>query len=290
MGKKIHYQIPIYTIGTFGSHENSFWMGNIADTTDIISLYTKPHQQTYYLLLYVESGTCKIESDGYSVVLKEKETLCLTPNTINTFHLNLVKNGYFILFDESFFSLRYNSNILQRFSFYNNKHPQSTVLAQKDIGEWQSLLSFMYNEFSLDPPEWKVLRSYLNILLHLLEKNKKTEIGYPLDKDISHDKVRKFTDLLEQHFIQHKNPSYYAEKLNVTQAYLNKLCKREKGITTRDIIKERTILESKRLLKHTPDTIAEIAYVLGFESPSYFITFFKKDTGWTPEKFRKNAN
>ncbi|WP_394803591.1 helix-turn-helix domain-containing protein [Niabella hibiscisoli] len=35
--------------------------------------------------------------------------------------------------------------------------------------------------------------------------------------------------------------------------------------------------------------MGEIAGQLGFESLSYFVTFFKKNAGVTPETFRRNG-
>ena len=52
------------------------------------------------------------------------------------------------------------------------------------------------------------------------------------------------------------------------------------------MIRERILLEAKRLLVHSPQTVAEIAYQLNFEDTSYFGRFFKKHTGTTPEQFR----
>ncbi|MEO5891304.1 MAG: helix-turn-helix domain-containing protein [Ferruginibacter sp.] len=44
--------------------------------------------------------------------------------------------------------------------------------------------------------------------------------------------------------------------------------------------------EAKALLQHTEWSIAEIAYALGFECPTYFNNHFKKNTGAIPKSFR----
>ena len=55
------------------------------------------------------------------------------------------------------------------------------------------------------------------------------------------------------------------------------------GKPTTTHITERIISEAKALLQHTDWNIADIAYALGFEYPTYFNNFFKKLTGTNPK-------
>lgn len=54
------------------------------------------------------------------------------------------------------------------------------------------------------------------------------------------------------------------------------------------MINEQIVLEAKRYLLATPNQVKEVANHLGYEDVSYFVRFFKKHTGHTPEAFRKN--
>jgi AraC-like DNA-binding protein len=56
--------------------------------------------------------------------------------------------------------------------------------------------------------------------------------------------------------------------------------------TTTAHIADRIVSEAKALLQHTDWSIAEIAYALGFEYPTYFNNFFKKKTGEVPKAVR----
>jgi YesN/AraC family two-component response regulator len=58
--------------------------------------------------------------------------------------------------------------------------------------------------------------------------------------------------------------------------------------TASELINEYIILEAKRYLLATPNQIKEIADQLGYEDVSYFIRFFRKQTGYSPEAFRHN--
>ena len=62
------------------------------------------------------------------------------------------------------------------------------------------------------------------------------------------------------------------------------------GIPAGEVIRNRIILEAKRLLINNDMTVLEIANHLNFADNSYFTKFFKKLEGVTPEEFRKRTN
>jgi len=74
--------------------------------------------------------------------------------------------------------------------------------------------------------------------------------------------------------------------LYITPNHLNALCQDMLGKTAGDLIRDRILLESKRLLTNADMTITEIAYNLNFKDNSYFNRFFKKEVGSTPDEFR----
>ena len=99
--------------------------------------------------------------------------------------------------------------------------------------------------------------------------------------------LRKFSKLVELHYKTHHTVADYAALLFVTPKNLSKKIGLISKSTPNDIIKERIILESKRLLAHTKMTVKEIAYSLNYEDDAYFIRFFTKHAGLSPVSFRK---
>jgi AraC-like DNA-binding protein len=106
--------------------------------------------------------------------------------------------------------------------------------------------------------------------------------------NLKKEKINLFEKYVEQYFYSKKYPHEYANLLNVTPNYLNKLCKEETGKTSSELIRKRIIIEAKRMLSYTNNSISEIAEKIGFESTSYFISYFKKTTNFSPDQFRKN--
>lgn len=99
--------------------------------------------------------------------------------------------------------------------------------------------------------------------------------------------LRKFSKLVEQNYRTHHSVADYAEMLFLTPKNLGKKIGLLSPETPNEIIKNRIILESKRLLAHTTLTVKEIAFTLNYDDDAYFIRFFTKNTGISPLSFRK---
>ena len=97
-----------------------------------------------------------------------------------------------------------------------------------------------------------------------------------------------FKSLLESNFIEHKNVAFYCKTLHITPKKLNSATLKVLEVSPKSIIINRVLLEAKRLLVYTLKNTKEISYLLGFEEPTNFIKFFKKQTKKTPLEFRDN--
>ena len=103
-----------------------------------------------------------------------------------------------------------------------------------------------------------------------------------------------FKEALERQFpvesphycIAEKTPADFAERLSVHVNHLNRAIKKTTGKTTTQLIAERIIAEAHVLLRLTDWPVSQIAYSLGFDEPSNFTAFFKKQTATTPSDIR----
>lgn len=98
--------------------------------------------------------------------------------------------------------------------------------------------------------------------------------------------TKAFKSSLEHYFATIKSPTEYAKFLNISASYLNECVKGTTGHSVSFHIKERVILEAKRLLYYTDKSVKEIAFEIGYEDYSYFTRLFTKTTGTTPLAFR----
>lgn len=278
--------IPVYTVDVFTTDKACFWMGKLSGIRDHYPHLVLPHKQMFYAFIHVQEPGGYIIIDHEIIYLTPLNVICIKPGSIVQVNINSGSDGYMICFAESFFSLRYNSNVLQRFAFLNREVPSGLNLKTEYVERWHSLISLMFDEYKTTGSE-QVLRSYLNIILNELDRcNHIPVVGDQVSVRL--DKVIRFEKMIEEHYYEWKTPAVYAAKLYITTNYLNKLCQEYRSITAGELIRKRVILEAQRSLHYTNLSVGEIADQLGFESLSYFVTFFKKHTGVTPETFRKN--
>lgn len=138
-----------------------------------------------------------------------------------------------------------------------------------------------------------LIRNYINLIIHEALKLQPSE-NYDQHKNAASRITSVFLELLERQFpiesedrpLQLKTAQDYAKTLTIHVNHLNRSVKEVTGKSTTTHIAERIITEAKALLQHTDWTIAEIAYALGFEYPTYFNNYFKRLTGTVPSSLR----
>lgn len=99
--------------------------------------------------------------------------------------------------------------------------------------------------------------------------------------------LKRFFELLEEHFRKDRSVDFYAGKLSISASYLNTICKQELNINIKAIIDNKIISEAKRLLLEENSSVKEISYYLGFRDISHFSRFMKTKVGFSPQELRK---
>ncbi|MEX8547142.1 MAG: AraC family transcriptional regulator [Mucilaginibacter sp.] len=102
--------------------------------------------------------------------------------------------------------------------------------------------------------------------------------------------TQKFKELLAEHFAENRAVSYYAEKLFVTAKHLSQTLKEQTGKTANEMINEIVCLEAKVLLQTEELNISSVSERLNFVNPSFFGKFFKRNTGMSPNQYRKTLS
>ena len=214
------------------------------------------------------------------------------PYSWETLSTNYV--GYTCLFSENFFNLNDFSISLQKSPLFEMGGTPILNISESQRAYLNSIFSKMIEEQSgeyLNKAE--VIRNHINLILHEANKLQPSE-NYSHKKGASQRLAQVFLELVERQFpietikdeLQLKTPKDFASNLHVHINHLNYAVKKITGKSTSNHITHRIILEAKSLLHNSDWNIADIGFALGFEYPSYFANYFKKNAGYSPSEYR----
>lgn len=99
--------------------------------------------------------------------------------------------------------------------------------------------------------------------------------------------MSRFLTMLENgEFRQHREVTYYADKLCVTSKYLSEVSKKVSGYAANYWINRYTILDISRLLRDKTLSFVQISDMFGFSSPAYFSRYVQHNLGVNPTDYR----
>ena len=202
--------------------------------------------------------------------------------------------GYTCLFSEEFLKPAERSESLLQSPFFKTGGTPVLKITEEQRLFLNSLFEKMIEEQKTDYAfKDDLIRNYIQLIIHEALKLQPSE-NFNSSQNATSRLTKVFLELLERQFpienldrpLQLKTAQDYAHNLSVHVNYLNRCVKEITGKSTTTVISERLISEAKSLLQHTDWNIAEIAFALGFEYPTYFNNFFKKMTDSNPRSFR----
>lgn len=172
------------------------------------------------------------------------------------------------------------------YSHHIHQAPVSTIIGRK----LEALLG-MLTEFIAEgyPPHRKeAIISLIHIFFVFCDDHWKSP-GSQKPHNQQTELVYRLLRLLRIHITEMQKVSDFAKKLQVTPGYLSECTQAVLGISTKTLIIHHLLIRGRHLLYHTDKSIKEIAYELGFSSPEYFSSFWKKHTGDSPTHYRRKT-
>lgn len=248
-----------------------------------------PHRTRFYHIIWVQKGTPTHIIDFNPVQLKENSLTFLNKDVVHIYD-PLEFEGKAILFTESFFSkTELDSRFLKDSILFNDLFTVSTFQLDSTMSIFRNLFELMENEIGkhMDAFQPELLRTYLQGFLLNAERERRKLNFVEVQKGTDKDYIVLFKDLLETSYRNRKPVGYYSSELGVTEKRLNQATTKVLGKTIKQMIDDRLMLEAKRLLAHTTDSIKEIGFILGFDEPTNFIKYFRKHNLSTPVEFRE---
>ena len=249
-----------------------------------------PHKHSFYHLVFFTKGKGEHSIDFLTYPVTPLQLYCMIPGQVHSWHFEGRTDGYIINFSDRFFkSFLLNPHYLEKFSFFSGISSEGVIkiptASKERIIQLLECIVTIAQKQDVRQHLDKIKVLMLQLFMLLEEEVPPLPAGtVPQQKMLL---LKNFRKLIEEHYKDIKLPKQYAELLYVTPNHLNALCQDLVGKTAGELIRDRVLLEAKRLLTNANITAAEVAYDLNFQDNSYFSRFFRKYTGQTPETFRK---
>ena len=249
-----------------------------------------PDYKQYIKILYLPVGY-KVRVDFSVYETQQPILFFISPNQ----HLEIEKtgseSGYFIFYNRDFYCIQIHDQEVacDGLLFNNIRNMPMVEVSEEEISFLKYLFMEMIQEFKLnDTSLEEMARTYLKQLLIRATRSWKRQ---HLDSSVTEQQndlefFRKFTRLVEEHYKSKHTVADYADFLCMAPKTITHKFNRLRLPQPNEVIKNRIILEAKRLLVHTSLTAKEIAYELGYEDPAYFSRLFMVKTGQSPSGFR----
>ncbi len=255
--------------------------------------YGKPHRHDYYEMFYFEGGGGEHEIDFARYPIRNFSLHAVPPGRIHQVRRNPGSYGSVIVFNQDFYALGAGAGDPFRDMPFMRPDVAPTIqlpaAEREHFGQVLGLLQREYAASGLERVD--IVRTYLSLILQYARRVFVDEHGSEAPEDgvgrSASEQIKRFTALVEEHFRSVHSVSRYASMLFITPSHLNDLCQKALGKSAGELIQERIILEAKRLLFYSEDSVKEIAFTLNFADPSYFGRFFRKNTGASPGDFRR---
>lgn len=270
--------------------------------------FMRPWLQKTPVMSYAFYGiTLVLEADeimtveNHSRQLHKEDIFCAIPGEVLHFQPNTKIKALNLIFEREFLLSFFNDpHFLDRFAFLSHTRPTPFLTMEPSLFE---RITTLYREMQEEIVNYKqkdqhILRAMLYETLMLISRAEFAESSAPSVPETIDTKafpntkryVDKFCTLVADNYKTEHSPQFYADKLCVTQNYLNKIVNRSLGKSCKAYIQEQIFNEARRLLQYTDLTVSEIAQTLNYDTSTYFVRIFTKRLGQTPLDYRRATN
>ncbi len=249
-----------------------------------ISITYHRHIQLHHIFLF-ESGDIEFYINGECINLSNNSILIIPENVVHGFVLGKESKGviissYSFIIEEILKDSPIIKNFILETKIFEN-------INKTLFEEFKCIIKDLSSDVFNTLPEksimlkFKLGRLFVNLYRELINLNSFVKINNCPELETFNN----FKSLLFNFKRENKKIDFYASQLGISKIKLNRICKAVSGKTPLWFINEALINDARLLLLFTNFSISEIAYILNFSTPNYFIRFFKKITGFTPKLF-----
>jgi AraC family transcriptional activator of pobA len=249
------------------------------------------HSHDFYEMIWIIKGHGLLQADLKQYEIGDQQLFCIKPGQVHQLRTTVDTEGFILSFSSDFLNaaeqeLDYScpTNLILLVTWcqvISIRHEMATELGEI-IGK---MISEIDNAYSFRS---QLLSRYFKILLiHLSRQFEECLQLVKLTREM--ELVKGFMDIVERRFKEMKQVAEYASLLQVTPNYLNCTVKKNTGYSAGHHIRQRVVLEAKRMATYSDEKMKTIAYNLGFSDSAHFSKFFKAASGMVYSDFKKQG-
>ncbi|MFB9056029.1 helix-turn-helix domain-containing protein [Mariniflexile ostreae] len=249
---------------------------------------SKPEQIDTYSIYWIKDGKGTYSIDFESYTFDGQVLFFLSPGQVFLVNSEKIKSAYKLSFTSDFYCIQtHDKEVACNGLLFNNVYQTPSIKPnEQDSRKLNAIIKNLIEEFNNDEAaQYDMLQTYLKqFIIYAVRINS----NFKVVKDDTETKLFKdFSTLVEMNYKTMHAVSDYALRLGVSPKTLSKHFKKAGKGTPSNYIKKRIILEAKRQLLYSSDSVKSIAYSLGFNDAAYFTRFFTKLTSKSPLLFKK---
>lgn len=250
----------------------------------------EPHRHDYHELIWLRSGTGQHLIDGESLPARAGTITVIGRGQVHVFQRGQGLDGAVVRFGEELLL-----GAAQRATpgwLLVGRGGRTVPVPSGEAEQLEAVITALEREIGrpADPETGELQRHLVSTILLWIERWYDASRAERPDADAAEVQLhRRFARLLERDFAHHHEAGYYADALRVPAPALSRSLSQVTGRGTKELITDRVMLESARLLRFTDLTAQEIAQRVGYDDPLYFSRAFKRRYGEAPSAYRERA-
>ena len=248
-----------------------------------------PHK--WYSIIIVNKAGKDIIVDGEKIKTSEPQAIFITPGQYMMIPSGDYSDAWVVSFNSDFYCIELHDSEVacNGLLFRNNFNVVVIALDAQQQTVFNNTVLEMIAEINQDDLlKVEMLKNLLKNLLIRSNRLFRSQQAADMQDDSNIDFARKFSELVEKHYLKEKQVEFYAEKMCIAPATLTKKLQKYGSEAPSRIIKNRILTQAKRHLIYSDKSVKEIAFLLGYDDPHYFSRLFLKETHTAPSDYRKS--
>ncbi len=272
-------------------YTNSRWPGLGLETMLLSDLrtrapkahFSRPQRPGFHVLFLCVSGRGRHRLDFVDLDLAPGTVIHVQPRQVQQFDLQATTEAHVVVFAPEFPGREPGEPAW----------PSRLVLGPEDRGTIEATFRDLHREYQRTDGSAlsvRLLQHLLQVLLLRLRRIPAVRVPLPAASASGTLVFQLLRQEVERSFAKTRSIGDYAQRLGYSARTLSRASISLAGVTAKELVDDRVLLEGKRLLAHSDLSVGQIAYRLGFNEATNFAKFFRNRAGTGPVAFRESLH